>query len=160
MFPSNTSASYNPSSSGLHEAVSAWFLGPQAENAGLLKELFGTIVDSHAKARVSYHPEDGVRNCILCYYPRTNVLATIGIHHPRNQANASVQPRGRESSPGIQQAFKHAQRQVHSFLLAQIRGAYVIREQPTLHIGVACCDAVQSEQRRLRSESDYDAAGA
>uniref|UniRef100_A0A8H7XPX8 L-tyrosine decarboxylase C-terminal domain-containing protein n=1 Tax=Psilocybe cubensis TaxID=181762 RepID=A0A8H7XPX8_PSICU len=60
MFPSNTSISYNPSSSGLHETVSAWFLGPQAENAALLKELFNNIVDSHANARLSYHPEDGV----------------------------------------------------------------------------------------------------
>ncbi|PPR01984.1 hypothetical protein CVT24_011111 [Panaeolus cyanescens] len=44
----------------LHEAVSAWFLGPQAENATLLKDLFTHIVNGHAEARKSYHPEDGI----------------------------------------------------------------------------------------------------
>ena len=44
-----------------HQAVSAWFLGPQAENADLLKDLFGTIVAHHVAARNAYHPEDGVR---------------------------------------------------------------------------------------------------
>lgn len=56
-----SSPSYDPSSPALHEAVSAWFLGPQAENADLLKTLFNQIVDSHTEARISYHPEDGVR---------------------------------------------------------------------------------------------------
>lgn len=44
----------------LHEAVSPWFLGSQAENATLLKDLFAYIVNSHAEARKAYHPEDGV----------------------------------------------------------------------------------------------------
>ena len=43
-----------------HEAVSAWFLGPQGENADLLKGLFGEAVELQTRSRLSYHPEDGV----------------------------------------------------------------------------------------------------
>lgn len=43
-----------------HEAVSAWFLGPQAENADILKGLFGQSVDLQTQSRLAYHPEDGV----------------------------------------------------------------------------------------------------
>jgi hypothetical protein len=49
------------SSMKIHQAVSAWFLGPQAENADLLKELFDKVVEDHVAARTSYHPQDGVR---------------------------------------------------------------------------------------------------
>ncbi|KAF4616928.1 hypothetical protein D9613_008569 [Agrocybe pediades] len=59
MHTPNATKSYEPSSTSLHEAVSAWFLGPQAENGDLLKQLFDQIIDSHAEARKSYHPEDG-----------------------------------------------------------------------------------------------------
>lgn len=44
----------------MHEAVSAWFLGPQAENFDLLKDLFGRSLDAQASVRKSFHPEDGV----------------------------------------------------------------------------------------------------
>ncbi|KAG2005932.1 group II decarboxylase [Coprinopsis cinerea AmutBmut pab1-1] len=53
------SDTYESSSVQVHEAVSAWFLGPQAENADLLKELFSRAVGDHVAARTSYHPEDG-----------------------------------------------------------------------------------------------------
>ena len=43
-----------------HEAVSAWFLGPQGENADILKRFFAETVDLQASSRSSYHPEDGV----------------------------------------------------------------------------------------------------
>ncbi|KAF9477346.1 PLP-dependent transferase [Pholiota conissans] len=56
---SQTTPSYDPSFVNLHQALSAWFLGPQAENADVLKELFSQIVDNHARARLAYHPEDG-----------------------------------------------------------------------------------------------------
>ncbi|KAF8198646.1 group II decarboxylase [Pholiota molesta] len=56
---SDTSSSYDPSSFNLHGALSAWFLGPQAENAALLKDLFNQVLDTHAQARQAYHPEDG-----------------------------------------------------------------------------------------------------
>ncbi|KAF8962310.1 PLP-dependent transferase [Flammula alnicola] len=62
---SHTSPSYDPSSPALHEAVSAWFLGPQAENANLLKELFSQMVDSHSRARLMYHPEDGASDSFM-----------------------------------------------------------------------------------------------
>lgn len=45
----------------MHEAVSAWFLGPRAENFGLLKTLFEGVLDDHARVREQYYPEDGVR---------------------------------------------------------------------------------------------------
>ncbi|KAJ2935440.1 hypothetical protein H1R20_g1658, partial [Candolleomyces eurysporus] len=48
------------SSLKVHQAVSAWFLGPRAENADLLKELFSKVVADHVAARTSYHPQDGV----------------------------------------------------------------------------------------------------
>ncbi|KAJ3501934.1 hypothetical protein NMY22_g18755 [Coprinellus aureogranulatus] len=60
MSSSTTSPTYEPSSLQIQQAVSAWFLGPQAENAELLKELFGRVVEDHLKARAAYHPEDGV----------------------------------------------------------------------------------------------------
>ncbi|TFK20430.1 PLP-dependent transferase [Coprinopsis marcescibilis] len=50
---------YESTTSQIHEAVSAWFIGPQAENADLLKELFSQAVADHVAARTSYHPEDG-----------------------------------------------------------------------------------------------------
>ena len=36
----------------------AWFLGPRAENAGLLHELVATAIDSHRDFRRGFHPED------------------------------------------------------------------------------------------------------
>ena len=36
----------------------AWFLGPRAENAGILHELVAACIDSHAAFRRSFHPED------------------------------------------------------------------------------------------------------
>ncbi|KAL1733770.1 hypothetical protein EV714DRAFT_245990 [Schizophyllum commune] len=44
----------------MHESISAWFLGPRAENYDLLKELFAGAVDSHARVRENYYVEDGV----------------------------------------------------------------------------------------------------
>ncbi|KAL1744697.1 pyridoxal phosphate-dependent transferase [Schizophyllum fasciatum] len=44
----------------MHESVSAWFLGPRAENYTLLKELFAGAVDTHARVREKYCIEDGV----------------------------------------------------------------------------------------------------
>ncbi|KAL1690592.1 pyridoxal phosphate-dependent transferase [Schizophyllum commune] len=44
----------------MHESISAWFLGPRAENFDLLKELFAGAVDSHARVRENYYVEDGV----------------------------------------------------------------------------------------------------
>ena len=39
-------------------APEAWFLGPRAENLGLLQELIQAALDSHAGFRRSFHPED------------------------------------------------------------------------------------------------------
>ena len=36
----------------------AWFLGPRAENAGILHELAAAAIDSHAAFRRTFHPED------------------------------------------------------------------------------------------------------
>ena len=36
----------------------AWFLGPRAENADLLRELVAAAIDSHAGFRQGFHPED------------------------------------------------------------------------------------------------------
>lgn len=44
----------------MHESVSAWFLGPRAENFPLLKELFNGVLNDHARVRENYHPEDGI----------------------------------------------------------------------------------------------------
>uniref|UniRef100_D8Q5H7 L-tyrosine decarboxylase C-terminal domain-containing protein n=1 Tax=Schizophyllum commune (strain H4-8 / FGSC 9210) TaxID=578458 RepID=D8Q5H7_SCHCM len=44
----------------MHESISAWFLGPRAENYDLLKQLFAGAVDSHARVRENYYAEDGV----------------------------------------------------------------------------------------------------
>ncbi|KAI0766192.1 PLP-dependent transferase [Trametes elegans] len=43
----------------LHQMVSAWFLGPQAENLDMLKNLFAQAADMHQKSRLAYYPEDG-----------------------------------------------------------------------------------------------------
>ena len=39
-------------------APEAWFLGPRAENAGILHELIAAAIDSHAQFRRQFHPED------------------------------------------------------------------------------------------------------
>lgn len=44
----------------LHEAVSAWFLGPQAENADILTGLFEETIKLQKQSRLDYYPEDGV----------------------------------------------------------------------------------------------------
>ncbi|KAF7372736.1 PLP-dependent transferase [Mycena sanguinolenta] len=43
----------------LHDAVSAWFLGPQGENADMLKMLFEQAVNLQKNSRLAYYPEDG-----------------------------------------------------------------------------------------------------
>ncbi|KAJ7175810.1 PLP-dependent transferase [Mycena filopes] len=43
----------------LHESVSAWFLGPQGENADVLKGLFEQAIKLQTNSRLAYHPEDG-----------------------------------------------------------------------------------------------------
>ncbi|KAJ7784620.1 PLP-dependent transferase [Mycena metata] len=43
----------------LHESVSAWFLGPQGENADMLKGLFEEVIKMQTNSRLAYHPEDG-----------------------------------------------------------------------------------------------------
>ena len=39
-------------------APETWFLGPRAENAGILVELIVASISSHAEARRAFHPED------------------------------------------------------------------------------------------------------
>ncbi|MDT7952044.1 MAG: hypothetical protein RQ966_11125, partial [Acetobacteraceae bacterium] len=39
-------------------APEAWFLGPRAENAGILIELIAASISSHAEFRRAFHPED------------------------------------------------------------------------------------------------------
>lgn len=55
----------------MHEAVSAWFLGPQAENFDLLKHLFDRALSDQATVRKNFHPEDGV--CVLYTSPLLHV---------------------------------------------------------------------------------------
>jgi hypothetical protein len=56
-------SAYEPATAhNMHNAIASWFLGPQAENKDRLKDLFSRVVDSQAKARKAYHPEDGVRS--------------------------------------------------------------------------------------------------
>ncbi|KAJ7302639.1 PLP-dependent transferase [Mycena albidolilacea] len=43
----------------LHDAVSAWFLGPQGENADMLKKLFEQAVNLQKDSRLAYYPDDG-----------------------------------------------------------------------------------------------------
>ena len=49
----------------MHESISAWFLGPRAENFDLLKELFAGAVDSHARVRENYYVEEGVSSFVV-----------------------------------------------------------------------------------------------
>ncbi|KAF7372707.1 PLP-dependent transferase [Mycena sanguinolenta] len=43
----------------LHDAVSAWFLGPQGENVDMLKMLFEQAVNLQKNSRLAYYPDDG-----------------------------------------------------------------------------------------------------
>jgi hypothetical protein len=43
-----------------HQAISAYFIGPQAENLELFHENIKTILDELRNARLNYFPEDGV----------------------------------------------------------------------------------------------------
>jgi len=42
----------------LHDAVSAWFLGPKAENFDLLKETFAEALEHQSQARKNVYPND------------------------------------------------------------------------------------------------------
>ncbi|KAH9926129.1 uncharacterized protein B0H18DRAFT_1167784 [Fomitopsis serialis] len=41
-----------------HHAVSAWFMGPRAENSDVMKKLLGEVVDRVTRDRVEYFPGD------------------------------------------------------------------------------------------------------
>ncbi|KZS99829.1 uncharacterized protein LAESUDRAFT_60396 [Laetiporus sulphureus 93-53] len=41
-----------------HHALSAWFIGPKAENSNLVKKYFSDIVDRIGKERHDYYPAD------------------------------------------------------------------------------------------------------
>lgn len=43
-----------------HEAISSWFIGPQAENYEYFKRNVITILEGQRYARQSYSPDDGV----------------------------------------------------------------------------------------------------
>lgn len=43
-----------------HQAISAYFIGPQAENLDLFRQNIDTILDEIRDARLKYFPEDGV----------------------------------------------------------------------------------------------------
>ena len=43
-----------------HEAISSWFIGPQAENYDFFKRNVIAILENQQKARQSYYPDDGV----------------------------------------------------------------------------------------------------
>lgn len=43
-----------------HQAVSSYFIGPQAENLGDFRENIDSILNELQKARHNYYPEDGV----------------------------------------------------------------------------------------------------
>lgn len=58
--PRSDRAYTNCLNGNLHEAVSAWFLGPQAENLDILKGLFAETANLQASSRLEYFPEDGV----------------------------------------------------------------------------------------------------
>ncbi|KAI0323980.1 PLP-dependent transferase [Cubamyces sp. BRFM 1775] len=49
----------SPFHSSAHDAISACFLGPRAENFDILEELFRDVLADHAKTRIEYNPSDG-----------------------------------------------------------------------------------------------------
>ena len=51
-------ASPGPAGGPTDGAPEAWFLGPRAENAGILVELIVAAISSHAEFRRAFHPED------------------------------------------------------------------------------------------------------
>lgn len=69
----HTRLSYEPAAGiqankDVHAAISAWFLGPQAENFHIWEEIFVGVLRDHAYARKSYHPEDQVSLALACYF--------------------------------------------------------------------------------------------
>lgn len=50
-----------------HHALSAWFLGPKAENRQVMKDTLSEIVDRIARARTEYFPEDPVGRTVTGY---------------------------------------------------------------------------------------------
>ena len=43
-----------------HQAISSYFIGPQAENMPYFKDNITTILDELVAARLKYFPQDGV----------------------------------------------------------------------------------------------------
>lgn len=58
--PTPTSNAASELATETHHALSAWFMGPKAENSQVMKELLCKIVDRVARARLEYFPEDPV----------------------------------------------------------------------------------------------------
>lgn len=56
----SSEAQSSPFHSSAHDAISACFLGPRAENFDILEELFLGALADHAKTRIEYKPGDGV----------------------------------------------------------------------------------------------------
>ena len=48
-----------------HQAISSYFIGPQAENLSFFKDNIDAILEEVRKARMNYYPSDGVCACAL-----------------------------------------------------------------------------------------------
>ncbi|KAF2702797.1 pyridoxal-dependent decarboxylase domain protein [Pleomassaria siparia CBS 279.74] len=73
-------ASHNSEGDKSHQAISSYFLGPQAENLDFFKKNIDVILEESRKARVNYYPGDGefITNDIQAsetFKARTNEVA-------------------------------------------------------------------------------------
>jgi hypothetical protein len=64
-----------------HQAVGAWFLGPQAENFDWFKSCINSVIDEQRRARTSYYPTDGVLSPTLFHLTSLDetILITLAI---------------------------------------------------------------------------------
>ena len=68
----------------MHNAISSWFIGPQAENQDRLTKYFELAAQYQSLARQSFHPEDGVSispSTLAGSTPKAAHVIALAIHH-------------------------------------------------------------------------------
>jgi hypothetical protein len=112
----------------LHDAVSAWFLGPQGENADMLKELFEQAVNLQKNSRLAYYPDDGVCPFFGDDSVRILMRLSLEIHHRQHPGIANLPTTPGRTHQAVRAPDHTPLRILDPFLLSALCWAHVIRD--------------------------------
>ena len=114
-----------------HDRVSALFLGPKAENAGLLQEFFSLIVQGQSAGRRAYFPDDPV-SALLRFYDHRQTrfsFSHLGLHRSRRAAISRLRPENQSVSRCAHGTSWRTQQVFHSVLFPSLQRAHVCRSK-------------------------------